>query len=138
MQVARFLCVTRGGTISLLPGFLAARVTGTLDAVEEAVAVAEGAPTRAAAAETLRPDDEDNAVTTISARRWLMRRVRWVGGVLATLTTLLPQLMGTAPTVAAVRARLGTTSALVALRALAAEHLGALPAPVGLAPRGRR
>ena len=124
--------------MSLLPGFLACRVSGTLDAIEEAAAVAEVAPTRAAAAETLRPDDEDNAVTTTSALRWLMRRVRWVREVLTVLTTLQPELYGTAPTVAAVRARLGSTSVLVALRVLAAEHLGALPAPVGLAPRGRR
>ena len=41
MRVPRFLCETRGGTISLLPSFLACRVTGTLDAIEEAAAVAE-------------------------------------------------------------------------------------------------
>jgi hypothetical protein len=124
--------------MSLLPDFLACRVSGTLDAIEEAAAVAEVAPTRAAAVETLRPDDEDNAVTTLSALRWLMRRVRWVRELLTVLTTLLPQLNGTAPTVAAMRARLGTTSALIALRTLADEHLGGLPAPVGLARRGRR
>jgi hypothetical protein len=124
--------------MSLLPSFLASRVSGTLDAIEEAAAVAEEALTRDEAVEVLRPSDVEDAVTWPAAQRWLLRRIRWVREALTTLTTLLPELCGTVPTVAAVRARLGTTSALVALRALAAEHLGALPAPVGLAPRGRR
>ena len=42
------------------------------------------------------------------------------------------------PTVAAMRARLGTTSALRTLREMAIDHVQALPAPVGFASQGRR
>ncbi len=138
MQVPRFRCATRGGTISLLPGFLASHVSGTLDAIEEAATVAEEARTRDEAVEVLRPADANNAVTLPAALRWLLRRVAWVREAFTTLTTLLPALHGTAPTVAAMRARLGTTSVLRTLREMAIEHVQALPAPVGFAPRGRR
>lgn len=138
MQVPRFLCETRGGTTSLLPSFMAAHVKGTLDAIEEAAAVAEEALTRAEAVEALRPGDVEEAVTSTAALRWLLRRVAWVLGAFTTLRTLLPALHGTAPTVAAMRAQLGTSSALRTLREMATEHLQALPAPVGFAPRERR
>lgn len=138
MQVPRFRCATRGGTFSLLPGFLASHVSGTLDAIEEAAAVAEEARTRDEAVEVLRPADADDAVTLPAALRWLLRRVAWVREAFTTLTTLLPALHGTAPTMAAMRARLGTTSVLRMLREMAIEHVQALPAPVGFAPRGRR
>ena len=138
MRVPRFLCATRGGTISLLPSFLACRVTGTLDDIEEAAAVAEGARTWEEAVEELRPGDAEDAVTLPAALRWLVRRVAWVRRVLTTLSTLLPVLHGTAPTVAAMRARLGTTSALRTLREMAIDHVQALPAPVGFASQGRR
>lgn len=138
MRVPRFLCETRGGTISLLPSFLASHVTGTLDAIEKAAAVAERALTRAEAVEELRPADAEEAVTLPAALRWLLRRVAWARRAFMTLSTLLPALHGTAPTVAAMRARLGTTSALQTLREMAIEHVQALPAPVGFGPRGRR
>ena len=138
MRVPRFLCETRGGTISLLPSFLASHVTGTLDAIEEAAAVAERALTRAEAVEELRPADAEEAVTLPAALRWLLRRVAWARRAFMTLSTLLPALHGTAPTVAAMRVRLGTTSALRTLREMAIEHVQALPAPVGFGPRGRR
>ena len=73
MRVPRFLCATRGGTISLLPSFLACRVTGTLDDIEEAAAVAEGARTWEEAVEELRPGDAEDAVTLPAALRWLVR-----------------------------------------------------------------
>jgi hypothetical protein len=137
MCVPRFRCATRGGTISLLPGFLASHVTGTLDAIEDAAAVAEDL-TRADAVEVLRPAEAEDAVTLPAALRWLLRRVAWVRDALTTLTTLLPALHGTAPTVTAMRVRLGTTSVLRTLREMAIEHVQALPVPVGFAPRGRR
>ncbi|MBP7685856.1 MAG: hypothetical protein KBB95_28315 [Deltaproteobacteria bacterium] len=113
-------------------------MTGTLDAIEDAAAVAEQTLTRADAVEVLRPAEADDAVTLPAALRWLLRRVAWVREAFTTLTTLLPALHGTAPTVAAMRARLGTTSVLQMLREMANEHVQALPAPVGFAPRGRR
>ena len=73
MRVPRFLCATRGGTFSLLPSFLACRVTGTLDDIEEAAAVAEGARTWEEAVEELRPGDAEDAVTLPAALRWLVR-----------------------------------------------------------------
>ncbi len=132
------MCRTSDTTVSLLPSFLASRVSGTLDAIEDAAAVAEEALIQDEAVEVLRPSDIEDAVTLPAAQRWLLRRVRWVREALTTLATLLPELHGTPPTVAAMRARLGTTSALRTLRGLAAGHLQALPAPIGFAPRGRR
>lgn len=138
MQVPRFRCATRGGTISLLPCFLASHVMGTLDSIEDAAAVAEQSLTRVDAVEVLRPAEAEDAVSLSAALRWLLRRVAWVREALTTLRTLLPELLGTAPTVAAMRARLRTTSVLRTLREMAIEHVQALPAPVGFAPRGRR
>jgi hypothetical protein len=91
-----------------------------------------------AAAEHLRPADADRAVTSISALRWVRRRVKAIRSALLALVTLCPELFGCAPTLAALRARLGTMRVLVTLRALAARSLQAVPAPLGLLPRGRR
>jgi hypothetical protein len=136
--VARFLCPTRGETISLLPAFLAARLSATLDEVEHVVEVVESAPSVAAAAEELRPDDEEQAVTSLSAVRWVRRRARPIAAALLALVTLVPELAGCAPTLAAIRAHLGVERVLVHLRQLALEHLGALAPPLGLGARGGR
>lgn len=111
---------------------------GTLDSIEDAAAVAEQSLTRVDAVEVLRPAEAEDAVSLPAALRWLLRRVAWVREALTTLRTLLPELLGTAPTVAAMRARLRTRSVLRTLREMAIEHVQALPAPVGFAPRGRR
>lgn len=138
VRVARFRCRVAGQTISLLPAFLSARLPGTLDALEVVVATAEASSSMAAAAEKLRPAEEAEAVTSTSALRWVRRRVLALRRILKALVTLLPETLSCDPTVIALRAHLGTERVLVTLRSIAATHLAALPAPLGLLPRGRR
>ena len=124
-------------TISLLPDFLASRLTGTLAEVEQVVESAEGAESREAAVDVVRPAEAADAVTLPSALRWLRRRLVAVHAALVAAVTLVPSLSGCAPTLGAVRERLGVSEALVALRSVAATHLVAMSAPVGFRARGR-
>jgi hypothetical protein len=138
IRVARLRCPKARVTISLLPDFLAARLSGTLAEVEQAVEIVEAAGSREAAAGQVRPADAEGAVTLPSALRWLRRRLLPVRAALLALVTLLPELFGCAPRVAAVRERLGVAEVLVALRAQAAAQLAALDAPLGFRARARR
>jgi len=139
MRVPRFWCPKQGKSISLLPGFLAAQVTGTLDELEAVIVAVEEAPTFAAAVEEVRPGDVEDAVDLPGAQRWVRRRVRWVTAFLRVVITLVPtRLAGVPPTLSAVRNHLGTTRALVALRELVSRHLHAVAAPLGFAHRARR
>lgn len=106
-RIARFLCPVTGTTISLLPSFLAARLSGTLDAVEAVVDAVESSSSLAAAADRLRPADAEHAVTSISALRWVRRRMKAVREALLALVTLMPEALGYAPALHAVRAQLG-------------------------------
>lgn len=124
-------------TLSLLPDFLAARLPGTLAEVERAVEAAEAASCEKAVRQ-LRPADEEGAVTLPSALRWLRRRLLPVRGALLGLVTLLPELLGCAATVAAVRERLGVREVLVALRGLGERALPVLAAPLGFRARAAR
>lgn len=137
-RVARFYCPVAKATISLLPAFLAARYSATLDEIEQVVAVVEGGPSQAAAAEQLRPADEPRAVTSISAMRWVRRRMKAVRAALLALVTWLPEIHGCAPTLGALRAHLGVKRVLVRLREIGASSMHALAAPLGLSTRGRR
>jgi hypothetical protein len=137
MRVARLRCPRARVTISLLPDFLAARLSGTLAEVERAVEAAEAGSCEEVVSR-IRPGDEERAVTLPSALRWLRRRVLPVRGALLALVTLLPELFGCAPTLAAVRERLGVSEALVALRARAADSLPVVAAPLGFRARARR
>jgi hypothetical protein len=137
MQIARWYCPTGHTTFSLLPDCLASRLSGTLDAVEEAVAtveakVAAGSSIEKAAGE-IRADIE-----LPGAVRWVRRRLGAVRMVLLALVTLMPGQFGNEPRLGAVRKELGTKSALVQLREIGAAHLGALAPPVGFGPRPRR
>jgi hypothetical protein len=124
-------------TISLLPDFLASRLSGTLEEVERVVDAAGGAASREAAAERARPAAAADAVTLPSALRWLRRRVGAVHAALVAAVTLAPALAGCQPTLGAIRERLALPGALVALRSVTATHLGAMPAPVGFRARAR-
>lgn len=137
-RVARFWCSVAGESISLLPAFLASRLSGTLDEVEEVLATVESTASVASAADGLRPADAEDAVTSISAARWVRRRVRPIRAALLALVTLLPELALCAPTITAIRARLGRARVLVALRELAWARLGSLSPPLGLCARGGR
>ncbi len=135
-RVPRWWCPKARASISLLPSFLAARFTGTLDAVEEVVATVEGAASIAGAVDRLLPPDVADAVTLPSALRWIWRRVLAVRAALLATVTLLPErFTGVRPTIGAVGAVLGTRRVLVTLRGMLGRHLASLPAPLGFRPR---
>lgn len=137
-RIARFRCMKSGKTFSLLPDFLASRLRGTLDEVEDVVVRTEQARTIETAADELRPDIE------FAGRvRWVRRRLSTVHAVLVTLVTLMPDRLPVAPELRALRSHLGTEHALEALRREAEGHLqnfrsplGFLPPPWGGGPRG--
>ena len=133
-KIARWYCSESHTTFSGLPDCLAARLPGTLDEVEAVVAHAEEAASLSAAADALRRDP----VGLPGAIRWVQRRVLLVHHALTLVIGLLPaQLARCIAEVGAVRTRLETDSALVALRALTAAQLPALPAPLGFQPHRR-
>lgn len=134
-RIPRFWCPLAGASISLLPESLAAGITGSLDAIEDAADAVE-THGLAGAVEVVLPGDAAGAVGLVSAMRWLRRRARWVRSILLALVTLLAdRFAGVAPTLVAVRTALGVDRVLVALRTLAAPHLSALAHPFGLRPR---
>lgn len=135
MRIARWYCPESHTTFSLLPDCLAARLTGTLNELEDVVALAERAPSLEAAANRLRLDIE-----LPGALRWLRHRIRLVQRCLAVVVGLLPDhLAGCAAQVSAVRERLDQDTVLILLRTLVADQLAHLPAPLGFCPPdGRR
>jgi hypothetical protein len=129
-RIPRWYCREGHRTFSLLPDCLAGRLSGTLCAVEQAVAAVEQADSLEAAADRLRPDIE-----LPGALRWLRRRVKSVHGALTALRGLMPErFSGFPPTVAAWRAHLALHCLLPALRAIAAASLPCLPPPLGFRP----
>ncbi|MCG5051850.1 MAG: hypothetical protein KA712_02725 [Myxococcales bacterium] len=132
MRVARYYCPTAHQTFCLLPDCLAARLSGSLDEVETVVAAVEAAPSIEAAADGLRPDIE-----LPGAVRWVRRRYSAVRAALLVLVTSTPALLGKCqPTLAEVSERV-RPPVLRHVRAEVEKQLGALPAPVGFAPRLR-
>lgn len=130
-RVARWYCRKGQRTFSLLPDCLAAKLAGSLAEIERVVARVEQGGTVEAAVDELRPD-----VELPGALRWVRRRLGLVYSGLLSLRTLLPaELCECAPTVFALRARLGTEPVLPALRALGGAHLDVLPPPLGFGPR---
>jgi len=138
MRVARFWCSLARRSISLLPLFLAARLPSTLDEIEAVLDAVEAAPSIAAAADMVRPAESENAVTSISAARWVRRRVAAMRAAMLALVTLVPELAGCTPTIAAIRVRLGTERGLLALREIGFAHISAIGPPLGLSQRGGR
>lgn len=135
-RVARWWCPVARKSISLLPEFLAARLSGTLDEVEAIVVAVEEAGGVTAAVDTAHPADADDAIGLEGALRSMRRRVRAVRSSLLAIITLLPErFAGVAPTITSMRAALSTDRALVALREVAAQHLSALPPPLGFVAR---
>jgi len=134
-RIARWYCPESHTTFSLLPDCLAARLPGTLNALEQVVAVAEQAASLEAAANRLRPDP----IELPGALRWLRRRLVRVQRCLVLVIGLLPEALAGCPAkVSGVRHRLGGDTALMALRGLASRQLAELPPPLGFYPPGRR
>jgi len=104
------------------------------------VSAYESAATVSLAADAVRPpeaaSDGAEPITLEASTRWLKRRVVLVRACLLAVAGIFPELFkGCEATVTAFRARLGTSSALVALRGIAADDLAHLPPPLGFGPR---
>jgi hypothetical protein len=138
VRVARLLCPKAGVTISLLPDFLASRLSGTLSEVEAVVEAAENAASQEAALEQTRPAAAAEAVTLPSGLRWLRRLLSGVHAALVVAVTLVPSLSECRPTLAALRERLGATEVLVTLRQVADAHLSVMSRPLGFRARARK
>ena len=135
VPIARLYCAKGHTTFSFLPDFFASRLPGTLDEVERAAVAAQTEPSREAAAQSLRPAEALDAVTLEAAKRWTTRRVALFTAVLLAVVGLLPDRLQGVRTASELRRRLGTESALVALREIAAPWLRSLPPPLGFGPR---
>ena len=137
-RIPRWWCPKERASISLLPSFLAARLSGTIADVEGVVATVEAAGSAAAAVDSLRPPDVDDAIGLDGALRWIRRRVAAVRAALLAIVTLMPERFpDVRPTVASFREHLGGGDVLLVVRELAERHLGGLPAPLGFRPRAR-
>jgi hypothetical protein len=136
-QISRWYCPTGHTTFSLLPDCLASRLPGSLDEVEQVVAIVEAKVAAGEsiekAAEEIRPDIE-----LPGAVRWVRLRLRAVRMALLALVTLLPGQLGNEPRLGDVRKVLGTEHALRLLREIGAAHLGSLAPPFGFGPRPKR
>lgn len=119
-------------TFSLLPDCLASRYGAELVEMEEVVAQAAEAPSQEAAVAQWWPE-----IGLVGALRKLRRWRSAVTTTLALARGLLPELGITEVSVAGVVERLGGAPVLTALREKLAEHLHALPPPVGFGPRLR-
>ncbi len=129
-RIARWYCRESHCTFSLLPDCFAARLSGTLVEVEAVVEAAEQAMSREAAADELRPDIE-----LPGGLRWLRRRLLPVYAALHLLKGLMAdQFQACWPTLAGFQPCLEVETVLLALREVAAVHLGVLPPPLGLRP----
>jgi hypothetical protein len=135
-RIPRWWCHQQRESISLLPSFLAARLQGTLDAVEQVVAAVEAAGGVSAAVVTVHPPDAVVPIGLAGALRSIRRRVRAVRAALIAIATLLPErFAGIPPTLAAFHELLGPGRVLIRLRELAERYLGALPSPLGFRAR---
>ena len=129
MRVARWYCPAARMTFSLLPDCLSSQLSGSLDDAERVVVASESLGVEAAA-QALRVEE----IELPGALRWLRRRRRGVRAAVLALVTAMPGRLGTVAEVRAIRAVLNTERALVALREIGADHLHALPPPIGLRP----
>ncbi len=88
LRVARWYCPEGHRTFSLLPDFLAARLPGLLETIDNCVAVALTAKSMEFAADLVRGPE----VTLPGAIRWLRRRVQAVRAGVVAIADLVPGL----------------------------------------------
>jgi hypothetical protein len=118
VRVARWYCPEGHRTFSLLPDFLAARLPGLLDTIDNCVAVALTAKSMEVAADLVRGPE----VTLPGAIRWLRRRVQAVRAGVAAIADLVPGLP----------MQIGQVGLLGRLRrSLPMTALANIPAPLG-------
>jgi hypothetical protein len=137
LVIRRWYCAQAHQTVSLLPDFAAARISGTLTGIEDVAVQFEQAlkcgATAGEAAQLLRPDIESQG-----ALRWVRRRLQWVHAALVLLVGCAPELLTQGElTIRAVQNVLHTQQVLVQVREIAAPHLPFATAPVGFAPSRR-
>ena len=133
-RIPRWYCPEGHCTFSLLADCFAARLSGSLQEVEEVVVAAEQAVSREVAADGLRLDIE-----LPGALRWMRRRLKPVHTALILILGLFPDLFaGCPPTLSAFRQRLGIEWVLPALREIAQAQLQQLPPPLGFRPPSAR
>ncbi len=121
LRIARWYCPEGHRTFSLLPDFLAARMTGLLTSIEDSITGASTAKSFEAAASALRGPD----ITLPGAVRWLRRRVRAVRSVLDAVARVGLEMP----------ADCDRGSLLLELRrSLPPQTLGNIPAPLGFRP----
>jgi len=131
--IPRWYCSEGHLTVSLLPDFVASRLSSSLEEVEGVVTAVEVAPSLEAAASELRPDIE-----LPGAVRWTRRRVSAVRVTLTVTIGLLPVVLaGIELNIPSFREALGVERVLPALRERLAPRLTQLPPPVGFGPRPR-
>jgi hypothetical protein len=117
-------------TFSLLPDCLASRFPAELVEMEEVVAKVQQAQSQEQAVADLWTD-----LGMAGALRKLRRWTRVVTTTLTLVRGLMPDLAPGEPTVTVFREQMDTPSVLVALREKVANHLHALPPPLGFGPR---
>jgi len=125
LRIARWYCPEGRRTFSLLPDFLAARLPGLLDSIEESITVAATAKSLEAAADAQRGLD----VTLPSAVRWLRRRIR---AVRTALMHVAPEaVIGALAGEPAPKGDLDEGRLLLGLRrSLSPQMLNSIPAPL--------
>ncbi|MHC4093562.1 MAG: hypothetical protein ACYSVY_25370 [Planctomycetota bacterium] len=134
MRVARYYCPQAGQSFSLLPDCLSSGLSGSLDEAEQVVLRVETSRISVEqTAASLRPDIE-----LPGAVRWVRRRLTGVRAALVALITLLPGELGGKVELHALRELLGSECALADLREIGAQHLWALPRPLGFRPARTR
>jgi hypothetical protein len=113
-------------------------MVGTVDEVEATVLAVEQAGSVAAAVEQVYPASAAGAIGPTCAMRAIRRRLHAVRATLLAFVTLLPEhaLDGEA-TVGALRDALGTERVLMTVRCTMAQHMAALPIPLGFNHRLR-
>lgn len=128
VRIARWYCPEGRRTFSLLPDFLAAKLPGLLEAIEDNVAATLSAESMEAAADALRGLE----VTLPSALRWLRRQVRAVKAVVDAVSRLvLEQPNSVVAWEPISRIDLGQHGLLGLRRSLSPQFLNSLPAPLG-------
>lgn len=124
VRIARCYCPQGRTTFSLLPDFLAARLPGSLAAIDRIVGIAASARSMEAAADAARGPD----ICLPGAVRWLRRRVVAVRRSVAAVNVMAPRLsrpslsVSDVPPLATLR------------RALSPQLLHSIPAPLGFQP----